>query len=236
MSETKLILFDLDDTLYDFSRCWEKGMKEAIRLHPTTCGFETDAFYQVLKEYSDSLWHLLEENKISFSEYRYLRMAKAFEAFDQKLEREAASDFQKLFSGKTIESITPVPATRSLLDKWSKTYRLGIVTNGPADMTSGKIRRLELDHLFSADAIFISELVGFSKPDRRIFHHVLQFYGVSPGEALFVGDTWSADIVGAIEAGISAVWLNPKKRLPATEHQPLAIIADLAELDNILAG
>ncbi|MFX5100827.1 hypothetical protein ABTB97_22155, partial [Acinetobacter baumannii] len=58
-------------------------MKEAIRLHPATSGFETDPFYQVLKECSDSLWSLLEENKITFDEYRYLRMAKAFETFGQ---------------------------------------------------------------------------------------------------------------------------------------------------------
>lgn len=234
MKETKLILFDLDDTLYDFSGCWEKGMKAAIRLHPATCGFETDSFYQRLKEFSDSLWHLIEEQKLTFDEYRYLRMAKTFESFAQKLERETASDFQKLFSVKVKESIEPAAETVALLEKWSQSVQLGIVTNGPADMTSHKLSRLGLDHLFPSETVYISEIIGFHKPDRRIFQHVLGSYGKAPHEALFVGDTWDADIVGAIEAGIPAVWLNPAKREPMTDHQPLAIIESLKELDAVL--
>jgi putative hydrolase of the HAD superfamily len=87
---------------------------------------------------------------------------------------------------------------------------------------------------FSKNNVFVSEDVGFSKPHPEIFKIALSRFGIEARETLFVGDSWSADIVGAINVGISAIWLNIEKSKPLTDHLPLAIIEDLEELESIL--
>ena len=56
----------------------------------------------------------------------------------------------------------------------------------------------------------MSEEAGVSKPDPRIFRIALERLGCAAGEAVMVGDSWSADIVGARAAGIRAIWFNPR--------------------------
>jgi 5'-nucleotidase len=77
-------------------------------------------------------------------------------------------------------------------------------------------------------------LVGYHKPDRRIYEHALEKLGASAEETLFVGDTWTADVAGPIDAGIPAVWLNPRKLPPDSDHVPLATIEKLEHLLDIL--
>ena len=59
------------------------------------------------------------------------------------------------------------------------------------------------------DAVFDSEIVGVEKPDPKIFLHALQKLGLLPAECIYIGDNYSADIVGANHAGIGAVHLDP---------------------------
>ncbi len=230
MTAFKLILFDLDDTLFDFSACWERAMRATISSHNLTREFDTDAFYQALKRHSDDLWPLILQNKATFDEYRQLRMVYALREFNRDIEPSDADDFQKAFSVNSMEAIEPSPEATAVLEELADHYRLGIVTNGPADMAFTKVERLGLTHLFPEDVVFVSELVGYHKPDRRIFAHALQQLDVSAEETLFVGDTWTADVAGPIDAGISAVWLNRRKQQPATQHAPLAAIEKLEEL------
>jgi FMN phosphatase YigB (HAD superfamily) len=54
-----------------------------------------------------------------------------------------------------------------------------------------------------------SHVVGFEKPDPRIFHWALQRTGVTPNEAVYVGDFYSLDVVGARRVGLDAILLDP---------------------------
>lgn len=67
---------------------------------------------------------------------------------------------------------------------------------------------LELAGLDEFDAIVTSRQVGARKPHRRIFTEVVRRLDVAPSEAVFVGDTWSADVMGALRAGLRPVWLR----------------------------
>lgn len=234
MEARKLILFDLDDTLYDFSACWEMGMRETIRTHRLTRELDAEAFYERLSYYNDALWPQIVDKSLSFDEYRHERLIRSLRHFGRAAERQETDDFQAIFRVKNEESISPVAETTALLTELSDSYRLGIVTNGPADMTAQKLERLELVHLFPEDTIFISEVVGYHKPDKRIFEHVLTKMDVAPHETLFVGDNWVADITGAMDAGIPAVWLNRHGHKPQTAHVPLAVIERLEDLRDLL--
>ncbi len=108
--------------------------------------------------------------------------------------------------------------------------RLGIITNGPADVQREKIERLALAPLL--DVVLISGEVGIEKPDPRIFALALDKVGGLPSEAVYVGDAPGFDIAGAVAAGIRAVWLNRAGTPFPPDHPPPD--AELRELSGLV--
>ncbi|MHB8670418.1 MAG: HAD family hydrolase [Acidimicrobiales bacterium] len=90
--------------------------------------------------------------------------------------------------------------------------RLGLLTNGPAD-----IQRLKLDQSGLADcfdAVVISGEVGVGKPSVEAFGRVLDGLSVGPDDAVMVGDSWERDVRGAVSAGIAPVWVAGGRQVP----------------------
>jgi putative hydrolase of the HAD superfamily len=83
--------------------------------------------------------------------------------------------------------------------------RLGVVSNSDGRVEEA-LEAAGLRHYF--DVVIDSALVGVEKPDPRIFHAALEALGVAPDEALYVGDLYEVDVVGAEAAGMQAVLLG----------------------------
>jgi putative hydrolase of the HAD superfamily len=83
--------------------------------------------------------------------------------------------------------------------------RLGVVSNSDGRVEQA-LRAAGLRNYF--DVVIDSALVGVEKPDPRIFYAALAALGVAPDEALYVGDLFEIDVVGARAAGIEAVLLG----------------------------
>jgi putative hydrolase of the HAD superfamily len=75
-------------------------------------------------------------------------------------------------------------------------------------------------------AIVDSGRVGFEKPDRRIFDHALAVVGAPGTDAIHIGDSWSADVAGALGAGWRAIWYG---RVTAIDDPRVATARDPAE-------
>jgi putative hydrolase of the HAD superfamily len=82
-----------------------------------------------------------------------------------------------------------------------------------------------------ADVVVIvdSTVVGFSKPDPRIFGPALAALGTDPARTLYVGDTVHADVLGATRAGMPVVQLDPLGLHVDWDHERAA------DLDEVLA-
>jgi putative hydrolase of the HAD superfamily len=91
---------------------------------------------------------------------------------------------------------------------------LGLLTNGPSDIQRLKLEQTGLSECFGAVAI--SGELGVGKPDPAVFFEVLSQLGASPGDSLMVGDSWERDILGAIGAGLPAVWISAGRTPPET--------------------
>jgi len=85
-------------------------------------------------------------------------------------------------------------------------FRLVVVSNADGTVEEGLTRAGLRPHLH---AVVDSAVVGFEKPDPRIFHHALALHGTDPARTLHVGDMYAADIVGARSAGLHALLLDP---------------------------
>jgi len=91
--------------------------------------------------------------------------------------------------------------------------RLGVVSNSDGRVTQA-LEAAGLRHHF--DVVIDSALVGLEKPDPRIFRAALEALAVAPEEALYVGDLYEVDVLGAQAAGIRAILFDP----PASETMP----------------
>jgi len=108
---------------------------------------------------------------------------------------------------------------------------LGVVSNSDGRVEEA-LRAAGLREYF--DVVVDSGLMGVEKPDPRIFHAALTALGVAPEEALYVGDLYEVDVLGARAAGIEAVLLGPPEDGTVERCRMAASIEEL--VDELLAG
>jgi HAD superfamily hydrolase (TIGR01662 family) len=117
-------------------------------------------------------------------------------------------------------------------------FRLCIISNASnTDDLNALVDKARLRPYF--EAIVISADVQIRKPDTRIFLKALEVMDALPETSLMVGDTLSADVRGAQEAGISAVWITRRARRPENnrvkkEIKPDYIITRLSQLPELM--
>jgi putative hydrolase of the HAD superfamily len=127
---------------------------------------------------------------------------------------------QHLWSGVAEQSAAALARLRAA------GFRLGIVSNSDGRVEEA-LEAAGLRQYF--DVVVDSALAGVEKPDPRIFHAALEALGVLPEEALYVGDLYDVDVVGARAAGMDAILLGS----PPTEVAvPCRTIPSIEELVN----
>ncbi len=104
-----------------------------------------------------------------------------------------------------------------------------MITNGNAD-----VRRLGLADYFQFT--LCAEELGIGKPDPHPFEQALRLGDARPDQAVHIGDHALDDIAGAQQAGLRAIWFNPKRASWSHDYHPDAEIQSLAELPKLLLG
>ena len=113
---------------------------------------------------------------------------------------------------------------RPALARLRSRYRLFAVSNGNADL-----QRCGLGDLFAGHVT--ASAAGAAKPDARIYAALLKMAGVGAARVLHIGDDPLADVVGATQAGMQAVWLNRDSReWPNSLAAPARTVSTLAEI------
>jgi putative hydrolase of the HAD superfamily len=108
--------------------------------------------------------------------------------------------------------------------------RLGLLTNGPTDIQRLKLEGTGLTDCF--DSVVISGEVGMGKPDPAVFAYALDRLGAVAEDAVMVGDSWERDVVGALGAGMSAVWVSGGRPRPPG-HPEVTVVDDVGELGGL---
>lgn len=115
-------------------------------------------------------------------------------------------------------------------------YRLGLISNAGDDQDVQQLaHRFGIDQYF--DFILTSAACSYRKPHPRIFELALSSWYFLPSEAVMVGDNLDADIRGAQNVGLYAIWLSRRagRRIEEQMHiQPNAILSSLYELPAFL--
>jgi putative hydrolase of the HAD superfamily len=111
---------------------------------------------------------------------------------------------QARFGQLMAEHIESDDVLIQVLQKHSKTLKLGLITNGGSETQRQKIRATGLEAVFSPERIWISAEVGLAKPNAAIFLRACQALEVRPADCLYVGDHEHDDFRGARNAGLQA--------------------------------
>lgn len=217
--QPKAILFDLDGTLFDRDGRFRELAARQYTHFATALAHVTRGFYVA------RIVELDQHGYVDKAEV-YRDLACEFELPDT-LRRSLLDHFWETYAS-LARSFPEVPEALAALR--AKGFRLGIITNGSVRMQEPKIAQLGFAGLF--DPILISEREGLSKPDARIFERALQRMRVTAEEAWYVGDHPIADVRGAFDAGLTAVWRYaphwPRPDVPSHE------IRDLNDLVRLL--
>lgn len=213
------ILFDLDDTLLN--------RDEAV----------DNMFLLILEKFYEDVKHIAQNEMLrKFKEYDrrsygYSDKTIVFESlFDEfpptyRLPRNEIQDF---WNHHFPQCFSINQKTINIVKHIKEHVKVGIITNGTTQRQKAKIMNTHIDSCF--DIIIISEEVGLSKPDKRIFELALNKLNVQPETTLFVGDDIEKDIGGCQNANIKGIWFNPHMTKNETEIKPYAEIDSLNRL------
>jgi putative hydrolase of the HAD superfamily len=228
-----VVLFDLDDTLLDYSSRQEACWSECCASVAAPAGVDAAALMAALQEVRRWFWddpgrHQCERTDMvgAWTKIAALALERVGGAADG-LARRMGEDF----AARRVAVERLFPDSLGVLTRLRATgVPLGLVTNGDARLQRAKIARHDLARFF--DVIVIEGEFGCGKPDVRVFRHALGALAADPARAWMVGDHLVWDVEGAQSAGARAAWIDRERiGLPAgSPARPDRIIHTLEEL------
>jgi putative hydrolase of the HAD superfamily len=221
----RAFLFDLDDTLFDHRHSTRAALAVLREQLPPLASVPADTLEDqhgaVLEEFHRRV--LAGEMDVDLARReRFRRLVEMHGGSATATEIDGAS---RAYRHAYIDARRAVVGALELLGALRPHGSIGIVSNNVTAEQMAKLAACGLDRLI--DAAVISEDAGVTKPDPEIFRIALNRLGARPTDAVMIGDSWEADVVGAHAAGIRAIWFNPLRR-PCPD--PSLICAEIESL------
>lgn len=234
MNLPRALLLDLDDTILDAHRNPDEAWIGVCREFAGRVGaMSPEDLRAAVLEARDWIWgdpERARQARLHMTGTRREIVRRALGRLDLPYSP-AAEAMADRFTALRDAAIRPFPGAIDTLRRLGEAgVRLGLLSNGDGPSQRGKIERFALDEFF--DHIQIEGEFGIGKPDARAFRNALASLGVECDDAWMVGDNLEADILGAQEAGIHAVWVDSAgDGLPEdTPVRPDRIIGALSDL------
>ena len=223
----KTVFLDIDDTLLDFHRAEALAIRTALRRFGIEPSEENIKRYSQLNRYC---WEQFEKGEMSRESVLTTRFEMLFSEMGVDF---SADEAQRIYENELGSYHFYIDGAEEMLEKIYRDYDLYITTNGIKIVQSRRIADSGIGKYFKD--IFISEEMGFNKPQKEYFDFIFEkIGGVDKDSSIVVGDSLSSDIQGGINAGIKTCWYNPKG-LPLKKNiTPDYIISDIKELPKLL--
>jgi 2-haloalkanoic acid dehalogenase type II len=238
----RVVLFDLGSTLIYFDASWLEvipratlALSDTLRQHGLNLPREEFA-----NRFQQRMFEYYQQRETEFIEYTTQRILQnlltelGFSAPAPLLRRALDEFYGVTQSHWRVEDDTH-PTLTCLVEQG---YRLGLISNASDALdVHTLVDKAALRNYF--EQILISAEVGIRKPHPRIFQLALDYFHIRPGEAVMVGDTLGADILGANQMGMRSIWITRRADTPDNrDHldtiQPSATVATLAEIPPLL--
>lgn len=203
----KALGFDLDDTLYSHAQYYSKifrVMEQSI----LKTDIDFNDFYKVFQYYSIDEYNKFMKEIKTKREYKNDRVIKAYAQFGFSLSIADAIVFNSLYLYFQDQIELRSGVVNLINYAKNKGLEVFVLTNGPSADQRRKLAYLKIESLIKKDNWFISDELGFSKPDTRIFKHVQNALKFKSHEIIYVGDHFENDAMGAKNSGWEGIWLS----------------------------
>ncbi len=226
--EIKHIFFDLDHTLWDFERNSNLTFEQLFKAHDIQ--LELQDFLNVYSPINFEYWKLYREEKVSKETLRYGRLKNTFD----QLNYTVSDDLIYLLSDKYIDFL-PLnnhlfDGAIELLDYLQQKYELHIITNGFEEVQGLKLEKSGIRSYFKE--IITSESVGVKKPNPKVFEYALEKANAIADNSVMIGDNLEADIIGALNCGISSIHFTEEKH--TFENKKYTSVSQLLQIKQYL--
>jgi putative hydrolase of the HAD superfamily len=225
----KHLFFDLDHTIWDFDKNAEETLHElyhTYKLHDLGL-HSADQFIETYTQNNHQLWADYHLGKITKQVLRETRFSKTFIDLGispESIPHQFEDDYVNICPTKT----NLFPKTHETLSYLNNKYSMHVISNGFKESTEMKIHNNGLGIYF--DNVIISEVVGINKPDKAIFEHALSLADAHVSESMMIGDSIEADIRGAQNFGMKAIYFNPEgKEAPEDVEHQIKCLSDLTQ-------
>ncbi len=229
MSTARVVLCDLDDTLFDHAFATRATLPAVQAMTPAFDVWSLDELDARHRRILDTLHLDVLAGRLTVDEARIERFRQLLAAAGADEPAQGALAISRLYREAYRKFWQPVPGAIPFLEAIQRAgVPLVIVTNNIVAEQRDKLERCGLGRY--VDTLVTSEEVGITKPDPGIFSVALELVGVPADAAVMLGDAWSTDIEGAQAAGIRPVWLN-RTNQPAPDAR-IAMLRSLKPADE----
>ena len=234
------VLLDLDDTLLD-ERPGRAAARDALlaalreglpALPAEPLAAELDR--QSVWFWSDAGRHA--SGRLDLPAARLVIVQRALARFGVRDDALAAEGVRRYCAARDALLTWMPGAPQALAALRAAVPRLALLTNGAAAAQRAKLERFDLAAHF--DHVQIEGAAGFGKPSPRAFQHALAALGAAPERALMVGNDFEFDVLGALAAGLEALWIDIEGAGPPRlgAPRPFSSVASIDEVPRVLAA
>ncbi len=227
----KAVLFDVDGTLFDRNAAQKMVLEQIVKRLPHI--FSACEMGRIIEAF-------LESDRLSTEDFEAgapsggLREARSRQFLRLLGIREDCADvITDIYVRDYPRVNASVAGAVTLVKELSRRFEVGVVSNGLPDVQYQKLETMGLRDLLSC--IVLSEEIGIRKPDPRIFYRAAYLLERQPPDCLYVGDSYTNDVLGAKAAGMLACWLNTDPSTNVNNNlEADFIVSNLGELAEIL--
>lgn len=223
----KAIFFDLDHTLWDF----EKNSALAFEniLAENNVAVNVEQFVALHVPINAGYWKLYRDGLITQQQLRYGRLKDVFDALNYEVSDALIETLSEQYVANLPLNNHLYDGAIEILEYLKPRYSLHIITNGFHTVQEGKLKNSGLEGYF--ETVTNSENAGCKKPHPAIFEYALAAARAEKHHSVMIGDCIEADVQGAIDCGIDAIFFNEHRaEAPVTIPQ----VNHLLELKNLL--
>lgn len=202
----EFILFDADDTLFDFQQSAMQSLLAASRkFNIPDSLFNYELYHSINQKY----WDLYSLGKVSKSDLLHFRFSDYLKQIGIEVNIDKMS---RAYEETLSKTCILFPETTDLLCSLrQRGLRLFLITNGTAGVQRGRLSISGIEEYF--EGVFISDEMGVAKPDKRFLGVVnSSISNFDKSKALIVGDSLLTDMTLGINCNIDTCFFNPKKQ------------------------
>lgn len=221
----KAVLIDIDDTIFDFEKCSKNSFLKT--LEKFNLKFKEEDF-SYFNKVNDILWTKQKLGEINIKKVFIKRDYLMGKYFNLNIEKGLFND---LFVKFLYDEIEMVDGIEDLLLYLSDKYKIFTASNGIFKMQENRLKKSNLDKYF--DKIFVSDKIGYEKPDKKFFQKIMYLTKFSNDDLIMIGDSIKSDIIGAKISKIKSIYFN-KDGKKISDKSFTYQVKNLSEIKKIL--